>query len=151
DPDDDPLVYSASNLPPGATLDWVQGILTWTPNYFEAGAYPGIVVSAGDGLKTASWTFAITVGNTPQRPVLVPLHSQSGREGTVLRFGLAANDIDGEALTYSAVSGLPDGATFDPRTAAFEWTPTYEQAGDYTIRFAVQSASGLSDATDVQV
>ena len=34
-------------------------------------------------------------------------------------------------------------------TGQFNWTPTYDQAGDYTIRFGVTDPGGLSDQIDV--
>ena len=43
---------------------------------------------------------------------------------------MAATDPDGDALTYSA-SGLPTGASFDPATKTFSWTPSFTQAGPY--------------------
>ena len=69
--------------------------------------------------------------------MLVPLVEQDGREGTPLQFTLVAADPDGDPLTYSAISGLPAGAAFNTMTGQFNWTPTYSQAGDYTIRFGV--------------
>ena len=39
-------------------------------------------------------------------------------------------------LRYSA-SRLPGGATFDPVTRAFTWTPGPGQAGIHTVRFTV--------------
>ena len=54
-------------------------------------------------------------------------------------------------LTYSAISGLPAGAEFNTMTGQFNWTPNYDQAGDYTIRFGVSDPGGLSDQIDVNV
>src|SRR5690606_24375827 len=44
-------------------------------------------------------------------------------------------DSDRE-LTFAS-DGLPFGATLNPSTGAFEWTPTYIQAGTYLIPFTV--------------
>jgi hypothetical protein len=44
-------------------------------------------------------------------------------------------------LTYSA-SNLPAGATFDPATRTFSWTPDYDQAGSYpAVVFSVADAA----------
>ena len=40
---------------------------------------------------------------------------------------------------------------FNVTPGLFQWTPGFNQAGDYTLRFGVQDPSGLSDATDVQI
>jgi len=41
DPDGDPITYSATNLPPGANVAPLTGLLTWAPNLLEVGQYPG--------------------------------------------------------------------------------------------------------------
>ncbi len=60
--------------------------------------------------------------------------TQAVDENRALTFGVAAVDPDGDPLTYSA-SGLPEGASFDPATQQFSWTPTYTQAGQYEVTF----------------
>jgi len=60
--------------------------------------------------------------------------SQTVDENRALTFGVEATDPDGDAITYSA-SGLPAGASFDPATRQFAWTPDYTQAGQYTVTF----------------
>jgi len=50
---------------------------------------------------------------------------------------LSATDMDGDLLTYSATT-LPIGASFDPATRIFHWTPGYEQSGTYQgVQFSV--------------
>ena len=44
----DPLTYTATGLPSGATLDPATGVLTWTPQPGQAGNY-AVAVTAGDG------------------------------------------------------------------------------------------------------
>lgn len=56
--------------------------------------------------------------------------------------GADANTVD--VLTYSA-TGLPAGATLNPSTGLFSWTPAYNQANTYTITFKVTDADGLFD------
>ena len=110
-----------------------------------------IVVTAGDGNLSASQTFSIQVNPTNQPPVLLPLYPQSGREGTPLQFTLTGTDIDGDTLSYSALSALPTGAAFDPKSGNFQWTPAYGQAGTYLLRFGVLDPAGLTDSTTVEV
>ena len=54
------------------------------------------------------------------------LWDQTVNEGQTLQFTVSADDADGDVLTYSA-SNLPPGATFDPNTQSFSWTPDYTQ------------------------
>ncbi|HYU32388.1 MAG TPA: putative Ig domain-containing protein [Thermoanaerobaculia bacterium] len=149
DPDGDPLLFAAFNLPPGATLDAAQGVLRWTPNLFQAGSYPGIVVSVTDGQRTAAQSFAIEVASTNQTPVLQPLSPQSGREGAPFQLAFSASDPDGDLLTFGAIAPLPSGARLDARTGKLQWTPDFTQAGDYTLRFEVRDSAGLSAETGV--
>ena len=48
----------------------------------------------------------------------------------------ARSVFEGATLVYSA-TGLPAGATFDPATRRFSWTPTPGQVGAHTIGFIV--------------
>ncbi len=149
DSEGDPLTYTATNLPQGATLDPVTGSLTWTPKYVDAGTYKDIAITATDGNKSSSQPLTIQVNNVNQKPVLIPVPIQAGREKSAIQFFLSGNDADGDSLSYSAVTKLPDGAFFDTRTQQFRWTPGYEQAGEYKLRFAVFDPQGASDTIDV--
>ena len=67
-------------------------------------------------------------------PVFDPIGDKSVTEKSNLNFNVLATDADGDPLIYSAAF-LPDGSVFDPLTRTFDWTPTYEQAGDYSVAF----------------
>jgi hypothetical protein len=60
DPDNDPLTYSASAVPSGASFDSGTGTFTWTPLESQVGAY-SVVFSASDGSLSDSETVPITV------------------------------------------------------------------------------------------
>lgn len=69
-------------------------------------------------------------------PVLAPINSRTVNEGALLSFNLTASG-NGGILSYSALN-MPSGATFDPTTKMFVWTPTYYQSGTYqNVRFEV--------------
>ncbi|MDM9385689.1 CARDB domain-containing protein [Chlorogloeopsis sp. ULAP01] len=149
DADGDILTYTANNLPTGAVLDPVQGILTWKPNFTSGGTYNNITLTASDGNRSSSQTFSINVTNTNIAPVLAPLPVQTGKENSIIEFTLAAGDIDTDSLIYSAVSSLPTGATLDPRSGKFSWKPNYEQAGEYVLTFAATDPFAARDTRDV--
>ncbi|MGO8658368.1 Ig domain-containing protein, partial [Rhizobium ruizarguesonis] len=42
---------------------------------------------------------------------------------------------------------LPGGAFLDPATGAFEWTPSFTQAGTYIIPFSVSDGTNTTEIT----
>src|SRR5205823_5107613 len=132
----DPLTYSASGLPAGATFDAATRTFSWTPGFDQAGPY-AVTVTVTDGTAPVSETIAIKIGNTNRTPVLAAIGNKSGTEGTLLTFTVPDAVPVFDALTYSA-SGLPAGATFDAATRTFSWTPSFTQAGTYpAVTFTV--------------
>ena len=77
---------------------------------------------------------AVSVANHP--PELSSIGNKTIIEGGTISFALTASDVDGDSLAYSAV-GLPSGAGFNAATATFNWTPSFEQSGIYTVTFIV--------------
>jgi hypothetical protein len=152
DPDGNDLTYSAGNLPAGAVFDSSSQTFTWTPGYDQAGNYVDVrftVTDNGSPPLTAQEAITITVGNVNRPPVLNPVGSKTVTEGELLTIILTATDPDGDALTYSA-DNLPDGATFDPGTQEFRWTPGYDQSGNYEIELSVED-SGSPVEVDSEV
>jgi hypothetical protein len=85
--------------------------------------------------------------NTP--PVLGTIGSKSVNEGVLLTFTLSASDPDGDGLTFSA-SNLPTGASFNPSTRVFSWTPAFGSAGNYNVTFTVTD-NGTPSESDSEV
>src|SRR5262245_55595526 len=92
----------------------------------------------------------ITILNTNQAPILAPLPIQSTREDMLLEIPLAAGDIDSNALVF-ALTNLPAETKFDVQTRILSWTPTYTQAGEYTVTVRVTDPSGAFDKMDVRL
>jgi len=69
--------------------------------------------------------------------------------GERLSFTITATDLDNNSLIYSA-SNLPEGASFDPSTRTFSWTPRYDQAGVYSVHFEVSDGQ-LTDSEDITI
>ena len=85
DPGGAALTFSSDLLPPGAALDPKTGAFTWTPDFTQAGSYPGVTLTANDGHGgTASASFAITVTNTNRAPVVTAIADQTIAEGATL-------------------------------------------------------------------
>ena len=151
DADGDALTWSATGLPAGAQLDPVSGRLRWQTNYLSAGTYPGIKLTASDGAASSTETIGITVTQTDQAPIFSTLPPLFTSEQHQLQFTLTATDPDGDAVIYAPATPLPQGAEFDVSNGRFTWTPSYDQAGDYTLGFTATDPSGLSDSLSVHV
>lgn len=82
--------------------------------------------------------FSIVIIDVNDAPVLAPIGDQIAAAGTLLTFKVTASDEDtGQPLTYS-LSGAPTGASIDPTTGVFTWTPTDAQApSEYTFTICV--------------
>jgi parallel beta-helix repeat protein len=129
DPDGGTLSYRAYPLPAGATF--TGQTLAWTPTAGQAGTYQiTFEVTDGQLQDSETVTVAAIAGNTA--PSFQAIGNQTVSENSALSFSVQATDAELDAITYAATN-LPAGAAFSGRT--FSWTPTYEQAGTYTITF----------------
>ncbi|MCR4393549.1 MAG: putative Ig domain-containing protein [Dehalococcoidales bacterium] len=124
---------SQSMSTPGAFNANITGLAPGTVYHFRAKATGTTTVYGSD------MTFTTLPIN--RAPVLNPIGNKTVKEMSTLTFTLSATDPDGDPLTFSA-SNLPPGASFNPVTRTFTWTPTYWQSGVYSnIRFQVSDGS----------
>lgn len=107
------------------------------------------VVSDGHG-GTATGNVNITVNPVNDPPVLsgVPA-TASVVYGTNLTFTTSASDVDlpAQPLTFS-LSGQPAGASINPSTGVFSWTPTAAQAdANYTFSVLVSDGQATTSSS----
>jgi hypothetical protein len=108
-------------------------------------AYPFVRMSVYD-----NWFGTTPPPSTNVAPVLNAIGNKSIKERARLSFTMSASDANGDALTYSA-SNLPVGATFDPATRTFSWTPGLSQAGVYAgVHFQVSDGQ-MTDYEDITI
>ena len=150
DTDGDSLTYHVSNLPQGAHFNAQTGLLVWTPNLIQAGAY-SLQASVSDGNAGSQETFLVEVTNQNQAPRFATLAPQIAMEGQLLVFPLAVGDFDGDPLHFSSTSVLPAGAQLDSVTGSFRWTPEHDQQGTHVLTFNVADPTAASDSVDVIV
>jgi len=114
--------------------------------------------SSNDGSPSPNMrgTFTVDLPEAPVNtaPVLDSIANQHVEEGSTLHFTASATDADaGQTVTYSLV-GAPAGASIDPATGVFSWTPVDDDPtgtgqDDYT--FTVKATdSGSPAASDEQ-
>lgn len=117
-----------------------------------------ITVTANDGQaqnNTFSRTFTITVTPVNDVPVLGAIGNKTVNEGALLIFVVSATDVDGDPLTFSA-TGLPPGATLDPVTRTFIYTPGFDvstkvASSFFDVFFTVSDGQGGTASETVRV
>ncbi|MCH7879717.1 MAG: hypothetical protein IH914_10445, partial [candidate division Zixibacteria bacterium] len=131
---------SATGLPAGAAfVDNLNGTgsFSWTPDFLQAGVFSVTFFATDDSLAVDSEVVSITIadgGN--QAPVLAAIGAQAGIENQLLTFSVSATDA--ESIPSLSAAGLPAGAAFVDNlngTGSFSWTPTFLQAGVFSVTF----------------
>jgi hypothetical protein len=155
DADGNPLTISVRNLPAGASFNAATGRLNWTPSFDQAGDYQNVSIIVSDGKTTTVKQFNIHVDQGYAKPVFTPLATQTLREGDHFAVKLGGKvpggllQADGTSITlrYSAAL-LPGGATLNPDTGWFEWTPGFNQHGNITIPITLTATYTPADGSD---
>ncbi len=155
EPDGDPIIYNAVNIPTGSTFDINTGYFSWNPDYEQSGTYVDIVFSVieqNENGLSAKDTISLNVQHVNRLPDLPALEDKTIAENNTLTYTIPAGsdpDVeDQERLAYRAEK-LPEGATFDPATRTVTWTPSFEQSGRYLVDFIIDDGGGGSDREPV--
>lgn len=148
DPEGDIIIYSATDLPDGATFDINTGAFSWTPDYNDSGTYTVVFVAEAGGLLDSE-TIVITVNNVDREPELSPIGNKEVNESELLSFTISATDHDMDTISYLATN-LPYGADLNNVTGEFSWAPTYSDSGVYDVEF-IANANGLITSENVLI
>ncbi|WP_026898830.1 choice-of-anchor tandem repeat GloVer-containing protein [Daejeonella oryzae] len=126
--------------PEGATINAKTGLFSWTPTEAQGPGTYRVKVIVSDGSSTDEEEIEIGVLETAAHPVLATIGAKSVNEGTTLNFTAIATDSDLPAtpLRYSLVkvkgTNFPEGATINPESGAFIWTPDeFQGPGEYCL------------------
>jgi len=144
--DEGKLTYYSENLPNGATIDPTTGTLTWTPNYIQAGNYNINIELKDAGGLSASTSVSVEVSNVNRPPVMQSVEDQSVNENNTLSLAISVSDEDSDDQLRFSSENLPSGAVLNAESGTMQWTPNYDQAGDYTVTVKVSD----SEAEDSQ-
>ena len=117
-------------------------------------SYTVTITSTGEFGSANSRTFDIGISglDNPPPPALAWIPDQTVPELSTLTF--AANVTNGHLLAAPLTYGLdggPRGASMDPATGEFEWTPTEIQDGGHAMTVTVSDRNGLTGSQDVVV
>jgi PKD repeat protein len=153
DTDGDPVTFSlGAGAPTGAAIT-AGGDFTWTPTEAQGpGVFP-VTVIVSDGTIEDSETIDVTVNEVNVAPVLAPIGDQSGAVGVPVTFDANATDADlpANTLTFSLDAGAPAGATIDPATGEFSWTPTASGSFPVTVVVTDNGTPSLSDSEAITI
>ena len=142
DGDNDPLVFSATGLPDGLTIDATTGRIRGKLS--RAGQYEVTVTAAdrrgGNGSAEFGWGVAERPAEAPEitNAPLAPV----GTLDEPLSIMIQATDPNGEPLTFAA-QGLPAGLNIDSDSGQISGSPT--AAGQFEVTVTVTNQSGLID------
>ena len=135
----------------------VTATLSGTPALDASGVFL-VTWVASDNVNppdTVVTTVTVTPAGSNNCPVLAPIGDKTVTELTDLTFTAVGTDADvGQMLTYSLGDGAPPGASIDPNTGFFSWTPTDAQGpGTYAILVQVtdNSLQPCSDTETINV
>ncbi len=98
DEDGDHLLYTAANLPDGASLDAHEGVFRWTPGPSQSGRY-NIGVEAYDGRTTAKSVLEIVVLDVAADPAVAGLKAASRAHLAGIQTG-AGSKGEGRGILY---------------------------------------------------
>ena len=140
-----------------------QGFLTYSPPANANGTgYASFTFRVSDGSAESDPATVMTINVTPvpDAPELTnPISDQTAMVGESFSFtipGDAFTEVDGDALDYdvrlSNGDPLPDWLVFDVATQTFTGTPGAGDAGNLTIKVAINEVDGeVSDEFDIVV
>ena len=147
----DTLTFSMTDAPTGASINQNTGAFTWTPTASQVGMHT-ITFQVEDGAgATDSEAITVTVSESNENPVLGAIGPKSVDELATLVFTATASDDDDDTLTFSLASDAPAGASINPTTGEFIWTPTELQDGTHSITVRVSDGNGGSDSETITV
>ena len=144
--------------PEGAEIDPDTGVFTWTPsNQSPRTNWITVrVTDDGPGSLSDAKTFLLVVNKVNTAPNLSAFPDQGVEvsSGGSVNLTAAATDADvpEDTLTYSLVGTVPSGATIDPVTGDFSWTPPAGLSTNViTVRVTDNGVPPLYDEKDLLI
>ena len=153
DPDGDPLVYTASGLPAGLSIDpdsgVIRGTLDRSASQVAGGVYT-ITLTATDPSGAAT-SVALAFTATNPAPVATDDTAVTDRDtGVIIPVLVNDRDSDGDPLTVTAASASHGSVTINA-DGTLAYTPDAGFVGDDTIAYTISDGEGGTANTIVRV
>ena len=139
--------------PSGAAMD-PAGRFSWTPTPEQGPSTNLLRVVVTDGAVpslSVTQAFRVAVSALNRAPVLDPIPEMVIDEGRLLTFTVTARDPDlpRQRLAYALGAGAASGASLDPGTGIFTWTPNEFQGPETNFFTVVVTDDGVPALTGV--
>ena len=153
DVDGDALtVSSVGNPSHGLVINNNDGTITYKPdaNYYGADSFTYVVSDGNGGLDTATVTVTVNPVNDPPTAVDDTLITDEDTPGTV---NVLANDsdVEGDALTVTAVDTPSHGSVVDNGDGTITYTPDANYNGTDSFTYTVSDGNGGNSTATVHV
>ncbi len=136
-----PIYFELLQAPVGMRINASSGLLSWLPEYGQAGAHEVVVQAIDVAGNLSQQRFTIVVAKAPEFRVH-PLQSLVEEQPWMLQVEVVADNLP---VSLGILGTLPQGMTFDPVTQVLAWTPTEEQGpGLYQVVLEAEDSAGLS-------
>lgn len=132
DDDGDSLVFDASGLPVGLSINSVNGRISGT---LQSSGTSTVLVTVSDGSNNSVVSFNWVIEDqvsTNHPPVISNPTNQSGTVGDSVSLNLTATDIDGDTLLFSA-ENLPSGLQINSQSGRITGTLSQQQQTQTTV------------------
>ena len=138
------LEFSLVSGPTGLTVD-SDGTIQWSPGSDDLGEQTVELLATNVDGETESFEFTLTVVGRPviNSPVIESTPTLSAVVGNEYQYNLAANDPDGDVLSFELVDA-PDGLTIDSSRGTIRWTPQADQIGQSNVTVEVTDPDGAT-------
>lgn len=138
------LVFTITVQPQNGVLAQIGNAVTYTPNADYNGS-DSFSYTVSDGELTSE-TGVITINITPvnDAPVIESIDQLDAVENEYFSYTVTAADVDGDDLVFSLGADAPAGASIDPETGLFAWTPSDLQNGIFTFDVCVSDGMEIS-------